>query len=108
MITLSNYFNEVNRIGVSTLPETLRKSHDFVLKSTNNGSNWDTYNSNATVKKVVDLYLSKLNEFIASRSEVQRQSESVPKAPKPYPQLKPKREALPRRQVIKKSTFGRK
>lgn len=34
MITASNYFEEVERIGVSTLPETLKKGHDLVVKST--------------------------------------------------------------------------
>jgi prephenate dehydrogenase len=33
-ITASNYFIEVERIGVETLPETLKKGHDLVVKST--------------------------------------------------------------------------
>lgn len=108
MITLSNYFNEVNRIGVSTLPETLRKSHDFVLKSTSNGSNWDTYNRNATVKKVVDLYLSKLNEFVASHTETQPQPKTQRKALKPYPQTKSKQDIPSRMKVAKKASKARK
>lgn len=108
MITVSNYFNEVDRIGISTLPETLRKSHDFVIKSTNNGSNWDVYNSNATIKKVVDLYLVKLNEFIASRKESQPHLKSERKAPKPYPQTKPRQEVPKRKQVSRKPSIEKK
>ncbi len=108
MITLSNYFNEINRIGVSTFPETLSKSHDFVLKSTNNGSNWETYNTNATVKKVVDLYLSKLNEFLASRSGDSPRPTSEQKVPKPYPQVKPRQELPPRKRVAPKAVKAKK
>jgi hypothetical protein len=43
MITASNYFIEVERIGVETLPETLKKGHDLVVKSTSNGTNWANY-----------------------------------------------------------------
>lgn len=63
MITASNYFEEVERIGVNTLPETLRKGHDLVVRSTSNGSNWSNYQSSDGIKKVIDLYFQKLNEY---------------------------------------------
>ncbi len=88
MITINNYLDEVGRVGINNLPETLRKSHDFVLKSTRNGSNWDTYNNNETVRKVTDLYLTKLNEFVSSRTENKTQPEPEKKLPKPYSQVK--------------------
>ena len=56
MITASNYFIEVERIGVNTLPETLQKGHDLVVKSTSNGANWATYQTSEGIKKVIDLY----------------------------------------------------
>lgn len=63
MITASNYFIEVERIGVDTLPETLKKGHDLVVKSTSNGTNWANYQSSEGIKKVIDLYFQKLNEY---------------------------------------------
>ncbi|HMX03005.1 MAG TPA: hypothetical protein PKL56_21005 [Cyclobacteriaceae bacterium] len=63
MITASNYFIEVERIGVETLPETLKKGHDLVVKSTSNGTNWANYQSSEGIKKVIDLYFQKLNEY---------------------------------------------
>ncbi len=90
MITKNNYFTEVEQIGITNLPETLRKSHEFVIKSTSNGGSWDTYKSNETIRKVVDLYLTKLNEFVSSRMQKQVQSKPERKSPKPYPQAKPK------------------
>jgi hypothetical protein len=62
-ITASNYFIEVERIGVETLPETLKKGHDLVVKSTSNGTNWANYQSSEGIKKVIDLYFQKLNEY---------------------------------------------
>ncbi len=66
MITASNYFIEVERIGVNTLPETLQKGHDLVVKSTSNGANWATYQSSEGIKKVIDLYFQKLNDFAST------------------------------------------
>lgn len=63
MITASNYFIEVERIGVETLPETLKKGHDLVVKSTSNGTNWANYQNSEGIKKVIDLYFQKLNEY---------------------------------------------
>ena len=63
MITASNYFIEVERIGVETLPETLKKGHDLVVKSTSNGANWANYQSSEGIKKVIDLYFQKLNDY---------------------------------------------
>lgn len=68
MITASNYFEEVERIGVDTLPETLKKGHDLVMKSTSNGTNWGNYHNSENIKKVIDLYFQKLNEFAGTRS----------------------------------------
>ena len=62
-ITASNYFIEVERIGIETLPETLKKGHDLVVKSTSNGTNWANYQSSEGIKKVIDLYFQKLNEY---------------------------------------------
>lgn len=69
MITIENYFSKIEEFGISKLPETLRKSHDFVLKSTNSGSTWETYNTNATIKKVIELYFQKLEQYLKSQAK---------------------------------------
>ena len=74
MITSSNYFIEVERIGVNTLPETLQKGHDLVVKSTSNGANWATYQSSEGIKKVIDLYFQKLNDFASTLKPKEAQS----------------------------------
>jgi flagellar motor switch/type III secretory pathway protein FliN len=72
MITTKNYFQKIETIQVNKLPETLRKSHEFVLKSSASGSTWEAYENNQTVHKVIDLYLEKLNQYLASQSETEQ------------------------------------
>ena len=78
MITANNYFEEVQRIGVDTLPDTLKKGHDLVVKSTSNGTNWGTYYNSEGIKKVIDLYFQKLNEYAGTFS----QKSTTPASPK--------------------------
>src|ERR1039457_7353889 len=63
MITTQNYYTEINHIGANTLPPALLKSHELVNKITQDGTTWETYKGNDTIKRVIDLYLDKLNTF---------------------------------------------
>ncbi len=104
MITTNNYFSEVERIGINKLPETLRKSHELVLKSTNNGDSWDTYNSNETIRKVINLYLTKLNEFVSSQKGDNAQPKPEKKYLKPYPQTQQREVRHPKKAVGNKKS----
>jgi len=64
MITTNNYSETTNKINFNTLPEALRKGHEFVLKASSNGTDWNAYNSSDGIKKTVDLFLVKLNEVV--------------------------------------------
>lgn len=87
MITTQNYYTSIDTIGVQNLPEALKKSHELVSKVTQDGSSWETYNTNATIKRVIDLYLQKLNEY----------AETQPKKETPLkPMVTPER----RKQII--------
>ncbi len=72
MITIDNYFNKVNSFDLKSLPEALKKGHEFVLKATSNGSSWVSYHSSEPIKKTVDMYLSKLNEFVNSTTKASK------------------------------------
>lgn len=80
MITTNNYFAEANKIGIENLPDTFKKSHELVKKASQNGSNWNMYNSNQGIKKMIDMYFEKLSKY---------EKTSAPKAP----EIKPKPEA---------------
>ncbi len=72
MITIDNYFNKVNTLDFSSFPDALKKGHEFVTKATANGSSWVSYHSSEAIKKTVDVYLSKLNEFVSSNTKAEK------------------------------------
>jgi hypothetical protein len=39
---------------------------------TNSGGNWDAYQQSSTVRKTIDIYLAKLNEFINANNKAER------------------------------------
>ena len=63
-ISKRNYFDSIGNIGIKNLPETLKKSHDFVGRATQNGNDWTKYDSNEVIQRTIDLYFEKLNEFL--------------------------------------------
>lgn len=82
MIGTGNYFKEIEKADIDNLPDTLRKSHEFVAKSTSNGSSWDIYNTNTTIRKVIDLYLVKLNEYVSTKQNQAQPDQSERPEPK--------------------------
>jgi hypothetical protein len=72
MITIDNYFNIVPQINFSTLPDALQKGHEFILKGSKNGASWTFYSSSPTIKKTVDIYLSKLNDYLSNTNKAEK------------------------------------
>lgn len=72
MITTDNYFNEIGKVDFSALPDALKKGSEFIIKATNNGASWTAYHSSEAIKKTIDIYLSKLNEFISTDKKLDR------------------------------------
>ncbi len=98
MITVNNYFTEIDNVGVTSLPETLRKSHEFVVKSTSSGASWDIYQTNETIRKVIDLYLAKLNEHVSSHPPKIEQPKIVTPS---RAQVQSKKEPKPKKKTVK-------
>jgi hypothetical protein len=64
MITINNYQDTVKNLDYSTLPATYWKTHTFIEKASENYTNWNAYNSNEGIKKLMDAYFVKLDEFL--------------------------------------------
>ncbi|MFM2224283.1 MAG: hypothetical protein RJA07_485 [Bacteroidota bacterium] len=62
MINISNYYSVTKNIDFNSLPEIIRKGHEFVNRTTHNGSDWSAYNTSTTIHQVMDTYFSKLDE----------------------------------------------
>lgn len=72
MITANNYYNQISSIGANQLPPTLLKSHELVNKVTQEGASWETYNGNPTIKRMIDLYFNKLDEYMEQSKPKQK------------------------------------
>ena len=62
MLTTKNYFSEIKDIDWATMPDALSKGHNLVVGASQ--GNWSAYNSNENIKRVVDAYFSKLNDYL--------------------------------------------
>jgi hypothetical protein len=69
MINANNYYTQIKSMDLNLLPITLIKSHEFVNTLTKNGSSWDAYKNNPSIKNVVDLYFEKLEQFLKSQPQ---------------------------------------
>lgn len=68
MITINNYSMRWAEIDFEQLPSPLQKGHGLTVSALENGA--AAYRSNATVARVVDSYLEKLNEYVRAHPEV--------------------------------------
>jgi hypothetical protein len=82
MITTNNYFEKTNSIDFKTLPEALQKGNEFVIKATNNGTDWNAYQNSEPIKKTIDLFIVKLNEMMASPNKATKQKATKKVTPK--------------------------
>src|SRR4051812_46398022 len=81
MVNTSNYFDTIKQIGLTNLPESLQKGHDYIVKATENNDNWNAYNNGDATRRVIDVIFSKVDEFMKSRggssiAPVQRETSS--------------------------------
>jgi deoxyadenosine/deoxycytidine kinase len=77
MLNTNNYFSKAASINWDNLPEALAKGHKLVEGASQN--NWAAYNSNENIKRVVDAFFQKLNEYLDKNpSSVVTTSKSLP------------------------------
>ena len=62
MININNYKDQIASVDFSQLPAKFLKGHNFVEKSTLNYTDWNAYNSSASIKGIIDKYIAELNE----------------------------------------------
>jgi hypothetical protein len=79
MITIDNYFNKIQAIDFTSFPDALKKGHEFILKGSKSGASWTFYSSSPTIKKTVDIYLSKLNEFLSANNKADKKQKNQQK-----------------------------
>ncbi|MBI3519196.1 MAG: hypothetical protein HY062_07540 [Bacteroidetes bacterium] len=77
MITINNYKETVKDLDYSTLPATYWKTHQFIEKASENYTNWNAYNSNEGIKKLMDAYFEKLDAFLAKNQSKSNETNNI-------------------------------
>lgn len=99
MLTTKNYFSETANIKWDELPEALAKGNRLVQGAS--ADNWAAYHANENIKRVVDAYFLKLEEYLgkgtvvipekklpeAGKKKISKKGVKAP-APKPTPTKK--------------------
>lgn len=77
MITINNYKETVKDLDYSTLPATYWKTHQFIEKASENYTNWNAYNSNEGIKKLMDAYFEKLDAFLVKNQSKNNDTNNI-------------------------------
>lgn len=88
MITINSYSKDIQNINWAEMPEALAKGNKLVEGASQN--NWSAYNSNENIKRVVDAYLDKLNQFLEKNKTVPTEKKLPSKAKSETKQTKSK------------------
>jgi hypothetical protein len=77
MINTGNYFEAIKTIDFTNLPDALKNGDKLTRGAAQN--DWSAYNSNENIKRVVDAYLQKLDEWVGKyKSPGQEKNKTKP------------------------------
>jgi hypothetical protein len=103
MLNTNNYFSKVANINWDSLPEALAKGHKLIEGASQN--NWAAYNSNENIKRVVEAFFLKLNDYLeknpAAPAQKSMPSKVVTVEPKTASVAKPA--SVPKKTPVKKA-----
>lgn len=64
MINPENYLSKIKDVDIATMPMPLQKGHEFLMKATSNATDWNTYHNSTAIRKTIQLYFERLNDFL--------------------------------------------
>lgn len=76
MINTSNYKDSVQNLDYSSLPATMWKPFQFVKKATMDYTNWNAYDSNDAIKRMMDKYFIDLDSFLSKEQKALPKTEA--------------------------------
>jgi hypothetical protein len=76
MLNTTNYFQKTSNIDWENVPEALAKGHRLVEGASQ--ENWSPYRTNENIKRVVDAYFKKLDEYMAQNPVKPTTEKKVP------------------------------
>jgi hypothetical protein len=72
MINPENYLSKIASIQIASLPTPLQKGHEFLMKATTKGTDWNTYHNSTAIRNTIQLYFERLAEFIITDKKLDR------------------------------------
>ena len=110
MLNTNNYFSKVANVNWDSLPEALAKGHKLIEGASQN--NWAAYNSNENIKRVVEAFFLKLNDYLEKNPAAPAQKsmpskvltvepKSVSAKPAPAPKKTPVKKAAAEKEEYK-------
>ena len=73
-IDKNNYYQIIEKIGMSNLSPALKKGHEFIERITRNNTNWNTYQ---TYKKTVDMQFEAIGLLFANKQNPSTQTQKT-------------------------------
>jgi hypothetical protein len=103
MLNTNNYFSKVANINWDSLPEALAKGHKLIEGASQN--NWAAYNSNENIKRVVEAFFLKLNDYLEKNpaAPAQKSMPSKVVTVEPKSASAPKPASVPKKTPVKKA-----
>ena len=103
MLNTNNYFSKVANVNWDSLPEALAKGHKLIEGASQN--NWAAYNSNENIKRVVEAFFLKLNDYLEKNpaAPAQKSMPSKVVTVEPKSASAPKPASVPKKTPVKKA-----
>jgi hypothetical protein len=98
MINPQNYLSQIATTDISSMPMPLQKGHEFLMKATTDGTDWNTYNNNTAIRKSIQLYFERLAEYLSKNTKKGKADKINEVKPKPQKE-KPK---VTKKQIVPK------
>ncbi|HEV8283810.1 MAG TPA: hypothetical protein VGQ09_05855 [Chitinophagaceae bacterium] len=76
MINPENYLSQIASIDKSSLPVPLQKGHEFLMKATDDGNDWQKYHDSTAIRNTVKLYFERLSDYLAETRNAKKKEES--------------------------------
>jgi hypothetical protein len=75
-ITTKNYFTEIKKIDIKSLPDEMQQAHSVFNDATESGKDWEIYNEDKDIKEMIGIYLEKLNALLSKKATLRHSSTS--------------------------------
>lgn len=100
MINPENYLSTIKTVDITSLPMPLQKGHEFLMKATENGTDWNNYHNSTAIRKTIQIYFERLNDFLPKTSKSNNAKVSTKPKPNTDADKTPSKSDKPKKQKL--------